>query len=160
MADEVIATEAIVEAIAPQEDLEAKVAALEAEKAALLKDAEAGANYRIAYLKEKNRNANADESDEDKMRRIALETLNDSRLAVVNAELEATTKRALKELKEAKLALANKTDIPVSTTTSTETTTAVKDTLITPEQMANFKKMGWSDDKIARYKKNLIKNTR
>lgn len=154
------ATEASTVTIASPEDLEAKVAALEAEKLILIKEAENGANYRVAYLKEKNKNSNTDEDDEDRMRRIASETVANSRLAEIAREQDAIIKKALKENKELKLAQMNKTDIPVSTSTHTETSTQVRDTLVTPEQLASFKAMGWDDGKIARYKKNLVKNAR
>lgn len=161
MAEEVKATETTVETIAAPEDLEAKVVALETEKAALLKEAENGANYRIAYLKERNKNSSGeDEDDEDKMRRIAQETVNQSRLAEIAREQDAIIKKALHENKELKLAHINKAQIPVSTSASTETTAVVKDTIVTPEQATAFKAMGWDDAKIARYKKNLVKNAR
>lgn len=153
-------TETSAQTIAPAEDMEAKVAALEAEKAVLIKEAENGANYRMAYLKEKNKNKDSEEDDEDRMRRIAQETLAQSRLAEIAREQDAIIKKALKENKELKLAQMNKTDIPVSTSTHTETSTQVRDTLVTPEQLASFKAMGWDDGKIARYKKNLVKNAR
>lgn len=160
MADEVKATETVTETIAAPEDLEAKVAALEAEKAVLLREAEKGANYRVAYLKENKKNKDENEDDEDKMRRIASEAVAGSRLAEIAREQDAIIKKALKENKELKLAQMNKVDIPVSTSTHTETSTVVRDTLVTPEQIASFKAMGWDDAKIARYKKNLVKNAR
>lgn len=159
MAEEIKATEANVQTIASAEDLETKVAALEAEKAVLLKEVEAGANYRIAYLKEKNKPK--DEDDDDlKMRRIAQEALADSRLAEIAREQDAIIKKALKENKELKLAQLNRTDIPVTTTTHSESSITAKDTLVTPQQLASFKVMGWDDNKIERYKKNLVKNAR
>jgi len=145
--------------VAVTEDLEAKVAALEAEKAKLIEE---GANYRVAYLKEANKNkvSVTDEDEDDKIRRIAQETLNSSRLAEIAREQDALIKKALKENKELKLAQMNKTDIPVSTTASTETSAVVRDTLVTPDQIAAFKARGWSDKDIERYKRNLQKNTR
>lgn len=160
MEENINATETSAQTIAPAEDLEAKVVALESEKAALLKEAEAGANYRIAYLKEKNKNSEGMEDDDERMERIAKKTLAESRLAEIAREQDAIIQKALKENKELKLARLNKTDIPVSTSSSTETSTPVRDTLVTPEQMASFKAMGWDDAKIARYKKNLVKNAR
>ena len=153
--DEVNATETNVQAIAPVEDLEAKVAQLEAEKKQLLEEK---TNYQAAYLKTKAV-SREDEDEEDKIRRIAQETLAGSRLAQIAAEQDALIKKALKENKELKLAQLNKTDIPVSTTTSTESV-AVKDTFIIPEQMAQFKSMGKSDKWIENYKRNLQRNTR
>ncbi len=65
----------------------------------------------------------------------------------------------MKENKEAKLALANKTGTPSSIGSHTESK-VVGDTLVTPEQIAAFKARGWDDKKIERYKKNLLKNSR
>lgn len=152
-------TETSAAAIPPQEDAESKIAALEAEKANLLKDVEVNANYKVAYLKEKSKNkeSNLDEEDaEEKMRRIASETLAGSRLAEIAREQDAIIKKALKENTELKLAQMNKADIPASTTSHSEGQ-AVKDTMVTPEQIAAFKAKGWSDKDIERYKKNLVR---
>lgn len=160
------ATEANAQTIAPaepvkvmlDEDLGAKVSELEAEKARLIEEA---ANYRVAYLKEaKKKMAPEDEEEDDRIRRITQETLASSRLAEIAREQDTIIKKALKENKELKLAQMNKTDIPISTTSHTETSAVVKDTLVTADQMAAFKARGWSDQDIERYKKNLVKNSR
>lgn len=161
MIEEKKATETIAETIAPQEtvtatdDAEARIAALEDEKATLIQNE---ANYKIAYLKEKskNREPDPDESEEEKIRRITTETIANSRLADIAREQDSIIQKALKENKELKLAQLNKTDIPASTTTHTEGQ-RVTDTLVTPEQMLAFKAKGWSDKDIERYKKNLVK---
>ncbi len=87
--DEKIATEA--PAIAPEtvvpptltagEDYQARIAQLEVEKE----------NYRQAYLKAdgKRKDAPVDEGEDDRMRRIAQETLADSRLAEIAREQDA-----------------------------------------------------------------------
>lgn len=140
--------------VLPDEDLEAKNVALEAEKARLIEEA---ANYKVAYLKEKSKRKEEDpegESDEERMRRIAQETLADSRLAEIAREQDAIIKKALRENKELKLAQLNKTDIPASIGTHNEGQ-QVKDTLVTSEQLAAFKAKGWTDKDIERYKKNL-----
>lgn len=138
-----------------QEDLEAKVNQLEAEKARLIEE---GANWKLAALKNKGKiHENLDEDDDERMRRIAQETLADSRLAEIAREQDGIIKKALKENKELKLAQLNKTTIlPASTGSHTEGAT-VRDTLVTPEQEAAFKARGWDDKKIERYKKNLSK---
>jgi len=142
--------------IAPSEDAEAKVAALEAEKATIL---EREANYKAAYLKEKakNREPDLDETDEEKFRRIAREEMAEANISKIDTEKEVLLKKLAKENKELKLAQLNRTDIPASTTTHTEGQ-GVKDTIISPEQMASFKAMGKDDKWIANYKKNLLKN--
>ncbi len=158
------ATETIAEPIAPQEavtvtlpteeDHEARYKQLETEKE----------NYKNAYLKEKNKNRTEnfepDEDIEERMRRIAQETLADSRLADITREQDEIIQKALKENKELKLAQRNQTDIPVSTTSSTEASVEVKDTLITPAQMAMLKAQhpNWTDKDFERYKNNLRKN--
>lgn len=161
MADEVRAVETNASATAPEEaakvtpdeDLEAKVAALEAEKAKLIEE---GANYRMAYLKEKSKGSHENEEEDEKIRRIAQETLANSRLAEIAREQDAIIKKALKENKELKLAQLNKTDIPVSTTSHSEGQ-KVTDTLVTNDQLAAFKARGWTDKDVERYKRNLIR---
>ncbi len=142
--------------LALTEDAEAKVAALEAEKATIL---EREANYKAAYLKEKakNREPDIDETDEEKFRRIAREEMAQANISQIDTEKETLLKKLAKENKELKLAQLNRTDIPASTTTHTEGQ-GVKDTVITPEQLAQFKAMGKDDKWIANYKKNLLKN--
>ncbi len=151
-----IATEEAVQ-VPAQEDLESKNAALEAEKNRLIEEA---ANYKLAYLKEAKKNkAPEDEDDDDRMRRIASETLANSRLAEIAREQDALIKKALKENSELKRAVNNRTDIPASVGTHSEGT-PVKDTMVTADQISAFKARGWSDKDIERYKANLRKNSR
>ena len=147
--EEVIpATEAIVPAIAPEEDLEARLAQLETEKE----------NYRKAYLKEAARKVEpVDEDEDDKINRKVNEAIANSKLADIAREQDDIIKKALKENKELKLAQLNKTGTPPATIGSHNESTPVRDTLVTPEQMAAFKAKGWSDKDIERYKKNLQK---
>lgn len=142
--------------IAPTDDAEARIAALEDEKATLIANE---ANYKIAYLKEKSKNKepeDLDETEEERIRRIANEELSKKRISEIDKEKEELLKKTLKENKELKLAQLNKTDIPASTTTHTEGQ-KVTDTLVTPEQLAAFKAKGWTDKDIERYKKNLVR---
>ncbi len=82
----------------------------------------------------------------------------DSRLADVARELDAINQKALKENKELKLALQNKTKTPPAAIgTHSESTATVSDGTITPEQLAYFKGRGWSDKDIEKYKANLRK---
>lgn len=161
--DKTNATEASAPAIAPKEievDLEARYAALEAEKAKLIEE---GANYKLAYLKEAKRNKGneiPEGDDDERIRRIANEALANSQLAEIARQQDAMLKNALKENKELKLAQLNKTSgVPSAIGSHTEGK-AVSDTLVTPEQLVAFKARGWSEKDIERYKKNLLKNTR
>ena len=137
------------------DDAEARIAALEEEKATLIQNE---ANYKIAFLKEKSKNREPDpeETDEERIRRITREELAQTRISQIDSEKENLLKKTLKENKELKLAHLNKTDIPASTTTHTEGQ-KVTDTLVTPEQLTAFKAKGWTDKDIERYKKNLIR---
>jgi hypothetical protein len=147
---ETIATQT---AVVTVEDLEAKNAALEQEKAKLIEES---ANYKVAYLKEKKKHSEPEDEDEDdKIRRIAQETLANSRIAEIAREQDAIIKKALKENKEMKLALNNKTPSVSAAVGTHSEAPPVRDTLVTPEQLEAFKKMGWSDKDIERYKKNL-----
>lgn len=148
MADETKGTETIIETIPAQEDLEARVKQLEEEKT----------NYQAAYIKERAKNHDG-ETEDEKMRRIADEAVASSRIADIARETDAIMRKALKENKELKLAQLNKTDIPASTTVHTEGQ-PVKDTMITPEQLASFKAMGKTDKWIENYKRNLSRNAR
>ena len=148
MEEEKKGTEIIAETIPAQEDLEAKVKELEEEKT----------NYQAAYLKERAKNHD-DESEEEKFRRIAREELESSRIMDIDKQKDVIIAKALKENKELKLARLNKTDIPASTTVHSEGQT-VRDTLITSDQMTQFKAMGKTDKWIENYKKNLARNTR
>ncbi len=159
------ATEAIVPSIAteekvtaPTEDAEAKIAALEVEKAKILEERD---NYKNAYLKEskKPKTEDFDENEEDRMEQVAKKVLSESRLAEIAREQDAIIQKALKENKELKLAQMNKTTVPGAMGTHSESV-MVTDTLITPDQMKSLQAKGWSDKDIERYKKNLQKNSR
>lgn len=140
-----------------QDDLEAKNAALEAEKARLIEERE---NYRLAFLKEKSKKEDVvhDEDEDERMRRIAQETLADSRIAEIAREQDAIIQKALKENKELKLAQLNKSVAsPAAALGSHSEATQVQDTSITPEQLNAFKARGWSEKDIERYRKNLAR---
>lgn len=143
-------------AAAPQtnaDDSEAKIAALEAEKAKLMEES---ANYKLGMMKAKGKTKEDADDDEDaRMERIARKTLADSRLADIAREQDAIIKAALKENRELKLAYLNKDTTPPAGIGSHTESAPVRDTLVTPEQAAAFKQRGWSDKDIERYKANL-----
>ncbi len=145
-------------AVVSTEDYEAKVTALEAEKARLIEE---GANWKLAALKAKGKlkeSPDAQETDDEKTRRIMREEIANSRLGQIDAEREALLKKALKENKELKLAQFNRTTTTPSGAIGTHSEgQKVQDTLITPEQLAAFKARGWDDKQIERYKKNLLR---
>lgn len=142
--------------IAPEEDLESKVALLEAEAQKLLEEKE---NYRKAYLKEATRAGSYfDESDEERLRKIAREELHNSKLAQITKEKEDLLARALKENKELKLAQLNKTSTPPAAMGSHNESAPVRDTILTPEQEKFLRtNKGFTDADVERYKKNLLK---
>lgn len=158
-----VATKEGTQVVVPTEiDYEARNTALEAEKAKLIEE---NANYKLAFLKEKKKNSSQDteevEEDEESMiRRITKETLANSRLAEIAREQAEIIQKALKENKELKLAQLSRTGgVPSSIGSHTETK-VVQDTLVTQDQIEAFKKRGWTEKDIERYKKNLQKNTR
>ena len=131
------------------EELTARLAKLEEEKE----------NYKKAFLKEKSKNKpqeDFDEEEESKIRRIAQETIAESRILEIEKEKDAIIQKALRENKELKLALSNKsTTTPPGTVGTHSESIPVTDTSITPEQLAYFKSRNWSEADIARYKKTL-----
>lgn len=158
-------TEAIVQPIPPvevvaptQTEAEAKIASLEAEKAKLLEER---TNYQAAYLKEKAKNDDlgSDENEEDRVRRIIREEDTNKRLAQIDKERELELQKALKENKELKLTLTNKTGVPASMGSHSEGLSVNNDPVISPEQMAQFRAMGKDEKWIEMYKKNLQRNS-
>lgn len=136
-------------------DDEARIAQLEKEKADLIVEA---SNYKVAFLKEKSKKeVDLDETEEERIRRITLETISENKIAQIDTEKEALLKKLARENKELKLAQLNNTKLPPQATGSDEPIATVKDTVITPEQLAAFKAKGWSDKDIERYKANLKK---
>ena len=137
-------------------DAEARITALEAEKARLIEE---GANYKVAYLKERSKKQDYEDSDDEdldeKIRRVTVETLANSRLAEIAQEQDSLIKKALKENRELKLAQLNKTNTPPASVGTHSEGQMVQDTLVTPEQMSAFKARGWSDKDIEKYKRNL-----
>lgn len=153
-------TEANAPAIVPAEsasEAEAKIAALETEKAKLLAERD---NYKTAYLKEvkKDSSGNPEETDEERTRRIVREESTSSRISQIDKEKEDLFQKTIKENKELKTALSNKPGVPASTAASTEATASVVNTLVTPDQLKYFKEtLKWSDKDVERYKKSIQK---
>ena len=140
------ATETSAPTIAPADDKEAQIAKLEEEKE----------NYRKAYLKASTKSKD-EESEEDRMRRVAEETFANSHIVEITRQQDEIIKSTLKENKELKLAYLNKGGTPPASLGSSSESIPVRDTSITPEQMAYFKSKNWSEKDIERYKHNLRK---
>ncbi len=137
------------------DDSETRIAALEAEKAKLIEE---GANWKVAALKYKKESKEEDNDlDEDeRMMKIAQSAVSQSRLAEIAREQDEIIRKALKENKELKLA-RSKTNEPPAGMGSHSESMAVRDTLVTQDQITAFKARRWSDKDIERYKKNLIR---
>lgn len=133
------------------EDSEAKIAALEAENAKLMEERE---NYRIGMLKAKANAKENPEDDDERVTLIARQAIADSRLVEIAKEKQAIIDRTIKENKELKLAVLNKNQ-PAAGVGSHSESSPVQDTSITPEQLEAFKRRGWTEKDIERYKKNL-----
>jgi hypothetical protein len=151
-----IATEEKVKVLPDNEDYEARIKALEEDKTRLVGEKE---NYKLAYLKEKSKKSSDDseeESDEDKIRRIAREEAINAKIAGIDYEKDALLQKALKENKELKLANLNKTSAPSAMGVHSEGE-SVKDTQISPELAAYFKSRNFTEKDIERYKKNIAR---
>lgn len=153
----------VVEPVAPpvtppvitESEDEKRIKQLEKDKADLIVES---SNYKMAFLKEKSKKeSDLEETEEERVRRITLETIASTKVAQIDAEKEALLKKLAKENSELKLAQLNKTTNPPATIGSHNEGQEVKDTLVTPEQLAAFKAKGWTDKDIERYKKNLQK---
>lgn len=138
------------------DDTEAKLSALQTEKAKLEEERD---NWKTAAIKFKAKAKEGDlgdDEDDARIRAIAQQALADSRLADIAREQDALLRTTLKENKELKLARLNKQEPPAAIGSHSEST-PVRDTLVTPDQMAFFKSKNWTDKDIERYKKNLAK---
>jgi hypothetical protein len=125
------------------------------------KKAEESENWKTAALKYKERakgvaNGTITETEDERIQRIVDEKIANSELTKAEKEKDELLIRVLNENKELKLAQLNKPDVPASSGSHSESL-VVTDTLITPDQMAQLKKMypHWTDKDFERYKKNL-----
>jgi hypothetical protein len=144
-------------------DYEAELAKKDAEIAQIRVEKD---NYRKGLLKAKGKlhdeddtSSNEDEDIDAKIDRKVQERLLSTREAQIQSEKDALVKASAKKIKELTLALKNRGQI--STTSgqgSNEDRQEVKtDKYFSPEQIADLKKRGWSDEKIETAKKNMIK---
>lgn len=124
-----------------------------AEKEAELQKAqEERDNYRRGMLKAKGKvqeeTFSEEESDEDKMRRIAREEALSIREQMIQREKDDLIKKALKENSELKIALKNKAQLTPASGASADSSPDVKDTYWSPEQIASLKAMGVDPEKV------------
>lgn len=113
-------------------------------------------NYRAGMLKYKGKSK--DDEDFNMEEFIAMKVQEELANQTVKVT-EEEFKRALKDRDEAFTALKNRSQIStIPEGTSTEDTTKVSDGILSNDKINQFKKMGWSDEKIEVYKKNLMKN--
>jgi hypothetical protein len=152
--DETVTTQPPVDSTETIEDVEARIAKLEEEKA----------NYKLAFLKEKSKNKhNSDDDDyeeeteEERIERIVNEKIAEKKILEIDGEKDKLLKQLAKENKELKLAHLHKpTDKPTTMGSHSEGV-SVTDTTVTPEQLQAFKNRGWTEKDIERYKANLKK---
>ncbi len=151
--------EEVTPTLTPAEDLEARFQELEDQKNKAIEEA---ANWKVAALKAKKKDDPVEEESEDeKMRRIAREELKGSQVVEIVREQDALIQKAFKENKELKLAYTNKSSAtPPAAMGSHSENTPVRDTMVTPEMMTAFKARGWTDKDIERFKKNYNRYAR
>ena len=144
-----------------QEDTEARIAQLEADKAKAIEEA---ANYKLGMLKAKAKLKDSyvpdeDETEDERIARIVQEKISETKIAQIDTEKEALYQKILKENKELKLANMNKTTVPPQAMGTHTESPQVRDTLVTPEQLVAFKARGWTDKDIERYKKAYLRQS-
>lgn len=113
-------------------------------------------NYRAGLLALKGKKVDDEDFDIQKLIDLSVqEALATRNVTATEDEL----KKALKEREEAITALKNRSQITNNGQgASTEDKSKVTDGVLSEEKIARFKGMGWSDEKIETYKKNLMRN--
>lgn len=125
-----------------------------------LKTAEERDNYKKGLLKAKGKLPDDEiiEEDDDRVRRIVIEQMAESKSAQIEKAKEDLIKKTLLDNAELRKALANKSQISDTPPGSSVDNPPVKaDGLLTKEQTAYFKSKGWSDAKIKAYAQNYAK---
>jgi len=135
------------------------IAVLEAKDQELAKVRAEKDNYKRGLLKAKGKVEEEDDSEDidAKIDRKVNERLLDSKEAQLIQEKENLLKQALKRNKELETALKNRSQISPTGAGSHQETQAVSDNVISAEQIKNLKARGWNDEKITRFKENLLK---
>lgn len=149
---------------ASEVDYEAVLKQKDEELAQISKEKE---NYKRGLLKAKGKLPDESSGDDDVensenvMRRIVREEMLSTKEAQLQAEKDNALKAVLKRNKELEVALKNRGQITVTSAGgSNEDKPEVKtDTYFSQEQIRSLKAKGWSDEKIATAKKNMIKDS-
>lgn len=128
----------------------------------LAKAEEAARNYKTAALKykkaAKDEPAGAEITDQVELfRQIAREEQANSTVEQERKSLEDLNLKMARELREAKLALANKATSTPASQASGASDLKPADNTFSPEKLAALKARGWDDKKIEMFKKNLSK---
>lgn len=126
----------------------------------LAKSEEERDNYKRGMLKAKGKTDEDedDDSEEEKLFKKLEARLKDSETEKARKEAADLTKQLIKRNKEMEEALKNKSQMSgAATGTGTESQLKVGDNQLSEAQLAELKKRGWNEEKIARFKQNLLK---
>lgn len=147
---------------APQDDPEARIAALIAENDKLTRDRD---NYRSATLALKGKTEAEDLDLTDPVQAAAFvqkqiqEGLANTRASQVEEDLKSYAKKLAKDNKELALALANKQGFVSAGQGAGESANSeTKREYFSKDQLADLKKRGWSDEKIKSLEKKLAQS--
>ena len=162
--DEVAATqpEEVTTQTVTEVDYEAELNRKDAELAKIREEKE---NYRRGLLKAKGKlpeeddNFSNDEDVDSKVKRLVQEELLKTKEAQALAEKEVLISVMAKKNKELSLALKNRGQITNTSGqgSNQETLESPKDHILSNDQISALKAKGWDDNKIAEFKKNLVK---
>lgn len=134
---------------------------LEAKEAELAKIREERDNYKKGMLKAKGKLEDDDDQEdiEAKIERMVSEKILATREAELIKEKDDVIKALARKNAELTTALKNRSQISTGTGAGTNTEAQpVSDNVLSAEQIKSLKAKGWSDDKISRFRENLLKN--
>lgn len=137
-------------------DLEAELASKDAEIERIREERE---NYKRGMLKAKGKlpEEDVEETVEETIRRITREELLNSQQAKAQAEKDALIQKALRENKELKLALKNRSNLTPSGGSAGPEKEVIKDNTFSTDQIKDIKAKfpHWTDKEIEQFKQNL-----
>lgn len=139
-------------------DFEAELAKKDALIDQLTKDKN---NYKKGLLKAKGKLPEEEEDEEDidaKIERKVQERMIDSQLTQAQKEKDDLYKKGLTRIKELETAIKNRSQISTADAGSGSSIKITpKDKVLSEDKIKYFKSLGWNDQKIELYKKNLMK---